>query len=380
MPMQLIKNVDSTEDPTYLDDVEFFDDSVPSFAEHALESLYECVMSTLLRFSQHYPLETAKTYVSYKSGAIAALFIYRIDRSQLVIYNEQIYIGCDELERFAKNAFSKYPTVSRLSFYAIDIDTDCLRFPHQCVECLEDIWLKLPQKPSEYTSSLGKKTLETIRRAEKKLRRDHPSFEINFLSKEDVNIDDIIKIILLNGLRMEKKGTTHYHTEESVPKLIGLVRKYGLVGVALVNGVVCGGIIQLHVGSHWFSHTISHDPNYDSYRLGQLCNYYGVLATIDNGGGVFHFGWGRSEHKYRMGGIDRALFKLEIYRGPQSMLADVPGILNRVITSQRRRLKLWIAEHERAKVSKVARMVRFLRIVRSGPVKWLNDRTPDAEK
>lgn len=348
-----------------VDHVAFFDDGVPDFMETTLESLYQCLMTTLVRFRQHYPIESAKTYVVYKDGKVVTALLFSLEKEKIVVYNEQIHISQKELVRFAHHAFKRYPEVRQLSLYAIEMDDDMLPFSHQRVECLEDIRMDLPRNPADYLASLGKKTAETIRRAEKKLRRDHPSFKMQFYSKDEVAVEDILKIVTLNRRRIEAKSQGCYHTEESIQKLVELVKRYGLVGVALVDNEVRGGVIQLRVGSHWYSHTVAHDPEFDAYRLGQLCNYFGVIETITQGGGVFHFGWGRSDHKYRLGASNRDLFKLDIYKSPVALAIDCLNVIGRSLAWRRRQLKLWVAERKKAGDTPVAKTINYLTEARS---------------
>ena len=347
------------------DDMVLFEDGVPDFVEATLESLYQCFTTTLVRFRQYYPIESAKTYVAYRDGKIVSMLLFRLEKEKIVVYNEQIHIPQNEIVRFARNAFKRYPQVRQLSFYAIELDGDMLPFSHQRVECLEDIRMDLPGNAADYLASLGKKTAETIRRAEKKLRRDYPSFKMQFYSGDKVAVEDILKIVTLSRRRIEAKGQGCYHTEESNRKLVELVKRYGLVGVALVDNEVRGGIIQLRIGSHWYSHTVAHDPDFDAYRLGQLCNYFGVIETIAQGGRVFHFGWGRSDHKYRLGATNRDLFKLDIYNSPVALAIDCPNVLGRSLASHRRRFKLWVAENKNAGDTPAARTINYLRAARS---------------
>lgn len=351
----------STEGKTY------FYDTVPAFAESTLDSLYESLMCSLDRFKRHYPLESAKTYLAYRGSAISALFIFQIVGRRAHVYNEQISISSEELTRFVYSMFRQYPRVSQVSFYAIDADVGALPFVRHTEECLEDLWMTLPKTRAEYMSSLGKKTSETFKRAEKKLQRDHPSFQMKSFSKEEISQEHVAALVDFSRLRMEQKGICAYHTENSTTELLALTKKYGLAALAFIDGKICGGVIQLKIGRHWYSHTISHDPQFDAYRLGQLCNLYGLIATIENGGGIFHFGWGRSEHKYRMGAKQTNLFKLDIYRSAFSLARDVKGVTVRVLASRRRQFKFWIAAQENGGNVRVAQTIKRLKEVKAIP-------------
>jgi hypothetical protein len=344
-----------------------FYDTVPALAESTLDSLYESLMCSLDRLKRHYPLESARAYLAYDDNSISSLFIFQIIGKRIVVHNEQISISNEELIRFVESAFKQYPSVAQISFHAIDTDLSKLPFVHHAEECLEDLWLELPRTRADYMSSLGKKTSETFKRAEKKLQRDHPSFQMKFLSKQDISEEHIAALVNFSRLRMEQKGIRSYHTEDSTTELFALTKKYGLLGLALIDGKICGGIIQLRIGSHWFSHTISHDPTYDAYRLGQLCNLYGLVATIEHGGGVFHFGWGRSEHKYRMGAKQTDLFKLDVYRSALSFARDAQGVTVRVLASGRRKFKFWVAAHENGGNVHIAQIIKRLKEIKAMP-------------
>lgn len=365
MPLKLLARKGLWNESLLLDGGSYIYEGIPSFAEGVLESLYQSLMCTLLRIQQYHSVQSAKTYVAYARGEVSSLFVFQIQKNAIVVHNQQIVIDPVELERFSRRVFSQYPEVSRLSFYAVGAELSDFPLVYHAVDCLEDIFLRLPNSLPEYLRSLGRKTSETLRRAEKKLLRDHPSFRMVFLSNDEVCDHHVCAILDLNRLRMDAKGLVSRHTDESNYKLMALVRRYGLVGIALIDDKICGGVIQLRVGSHWFSHTISHHPEFDSYRLGQLCNYYGIGATIEKGGGTFHFGWGRSEHKYRLGARNRDLIKLEVYRSFGAFVADIFGVFHRAALSKRRKVKLWIAEHENVDNSFAASAIRNAKKIRS---------------
>jgi hypothetical protein len=369
MPIQLLAKPSPVVSQHGSQDRFLFIDGIPEMAEEVLETLYESLMCTLLRLYQYYPLEAAKTYIAYKNNKISSFFIFEIQNHRIVVHNEQIFIEESELIRFSLSAFEKYPTVSSISFYAIDTALSSFPFIYHIEECLEDIRLSLPKNFSEYVASLGKKTASALRRAEKKMLREHPSFKIENLSKHEVSSNQINAIINLNRLRMHAKGTASHHTDESNIKLMALIRKYGFIGIALIEGEICGGFIQMRIGAHWFANTIAHHPRFDEYQLGHICNYHRVAACIENGGGTLHFGWGRFQHKYRFGAKIQPLMKIEIYRNAVSLFKDFHGVCARITQSRRRRLKIWITEHEKGENRPVALVIRNIKWLRSNAIR-----------
>jgi hypothetical protein len=346
------------------DDAVCFHDTVHPHAESILESLYQSYMCSLTRMQQYYPLESAKSYMAYEDKQVSAFFVFQIQGDTISVLNEQIPIGSKELMRFVGHAFSRYARVSKICFYAIDTSIAELPCVHHSDECLEDLWLDLPESRAAYLSSLGKKTTETFKRAEKKLLREHPTFQMKFLKGDEVQEEQVRAVLQFNLMRMRQKGLGSHHTDDSIAKLMVAVKKYGLVGLAMIEDRICGGVIQLRIGTHWFSYAISHDPAYDDYRLGQLCNFYGVFATIEHGGGIFHFGWGRSEHKYRMGARQTELFKVTLYRNTLALAGDVVGVTTRSYASNRRKLKGWVADREKGS-DRTARVIKRLKDVKA---------------
>ncbi len=333
------------------------ENGIPDFAEAALESLYECHMTTMLRFQQYYPLQAAKTYVSRTGEDIDALFIFRKDNDEVHVYNEQISISPYQLRRFAETIFRHYPDVRRLSLYAVDAQTETLPFPHQRLECLEDITLPLPPSQAEYVGRLGKNMGTKIKRSEKRLLADFASVKKECSATDQVPDNILHRIIEFSRMRMSVKGQTCYHTDEETHKMIALVRRYGIVCTVTLDGDLCAGVIMLRIGSTYTMLTIAHHPDYDRYNLGTLSCYYGIIHAIENGGKRFNFGWGPYEYKYRLLGQHTGLHRIHVYRTPAALAVDAPAICKRAILARRRNFKLWMG-HPPTDEHKAARLIR----------------------
>ena len=334
-----------------------YENGIPDFAEATLESLYECHMTTMLRFQQYYPLQAAKTYVSRIGDAIDALFIFRKDRDEVHVYNEQIPISPVQLKRFAAAVFRHYPDVRRLFLYAVDVPTETLPFPHQRLECLEDITLPLPRSRAEYISMLGKNMAVKIRRSDKKLMSDFASVKKEFIPSTMVPDNILHRIIEFSRMRMAVKGQACYHTDEETRKMIALVKRYGIVCTVTIDGELCAGVIMLRIGSTYTMLTIAHHPDYDRYNLGTLSCYYGITHAIENGGKRFNFGWGPYEYKYRLLGQHTGLHRIHVYRSPVALAVDAPAICKRALLARRRHLKLWMG-HPATDEHKAAQLLR----------------------
>lgn len=316
---------------------------VPAYAEAALETLYECPMSTLLRFRQYYSMDDVTTYVSSDGRVPRAVIVFRVEGDGLRVYNEQITIPARELEGFARTAFAHYPRLRRISLYAVDACTDGLVFPHQKLRCLEDITLPLPESLARYDAMLSKNMSLKIKRSNKKLLSDFASVRTHVAGPREAGADLVERIIGFNRMRMAVKGQACYHNDGETAKLVEMVERFGLVCTVSLDGELGAGMIMLRIGATISMHTIAHHPRYDKYNLGTLCCYYGIAHAIETGARRFGFGWGRNEYKYRLLGEHKDLHRIDIYRTPLAMASDLPTLCRHRLHARRRDFKQWMA-------------------------------------
>ena len=323
--------------------IQFFEDGIPGFVEAALESLYECHMTTILRFGQYYPLHCARAYVCRVDGKISAVIVFRQEGRSVMVYNEQISIPPAELRRFAQAVFARYPQTCHIALYAIDAGAEILPYPYQRLSCLEDISLALPESVSRYTDLLGKNVRYHLRRMSKKLGASFPGVSREFRAGAEVEEGTIHRIIEFSGMRIGAKGQRSYHTAEEVRKTIEQVRRYGIVYLVTIDGALCAGVVMLRIGRTYSLHILAHDPHYDRYSLGTLCCYEAIAYAISQGARRFNFGWGRFEYKQRLAGRTTDLFSIDVYRSTAALLGDMPAICRRAWRTGRRHLKMWSA-------------------------------------
>lgn len=348
-------------------EIAFHDDAVPAFVERQLELLYQCVMTTLARFDIWQAAPGASTYVARRNGAISALFLFRREGSHVTVYNQQVSIPAREIVCFARAVFARYPAASLISFYAIATDAAALPFPFQRHACLEDIALALPENRAAYLASLGGSTRATIKRYLGKVRRDFPSFRFDVYRAGEVTAQQVREIIAFSHARISAKNQLCYHDEQGTERLVRLLAKYGVVGVASIDGRTCGGILCARIGDAFHMMVVAHDPRYDAWRLGKLCCYLSVCDAIEQGGKAYHFGWGRFDYKYQMQGKHKDLYRIELYRSRLHMLRKARRVLALAGAATLRRLKLRVANArsgERFADRCIVRTVRCLRLVR----------------
>lgn len=322
----------------------FYEGEVPAFVAPHLERLYRCVMTTVARFEIDGEARQASTWVVRERGEVTCVFLFRREGRAVTVLNQQVSLGAGEIARFVRAVFARYPDVALVAFYAIDTDVAALPWPVQRCACLEDIALALPSTGDAYLASLGKNTRASLKRYHGKLLRDFPDFRFDVYRDGAASAQQVRQIVAFSQARMRAKGQPCFHNDESTERLVRLVARYGVVGVATIGSRICAGIICLQVADSYLMKVVAHDPRYDAWRLGKLCCYLSIRDAIAHGGKQYHFGWGRNAYKYQLLGRHKDLYRVELYRSRLRMLLHAPRVLRTAAAALRRRANLRIAE------------------------------------
>jgi hypothetical protein len=318
---------------------------VPPFVEAELERLYGHPFSSLIHFRAHggLPADTS-TYVVRKKNHISTIYLFRRDGGRVQVVNEGMKLDEEQVKLFASHIFSAYKSANVISFHAVPTDIRKLGFPYQRFICTEDIVAALPDSREAYLASLGKSTRSYIHRYENKLRRSFPSFSLKVYERDDIREQDIRTIVQMNRTRMAAKSKVSSNDDEEVERIIAMARESGVVCVATIDGRVCAGVIHYRLGANFFMPVIAHDAQYNDYRLGTICCFLAICECIARGCKEYHFLWGRYEYKYRLGGIQRDLDHLVVYRSRMQQLLNADVAVRAVFEGRLRQTKQWLQD------------------------------------
>jgi hypothetical protein len=325
-----------------------YDNEVPAFVEAELERLYGHIFCSLVHFTAYggLPADTS-TYVVRKNNRIATIFLFRRKGTRVSVINEGMTLDDEDTKRFASHIFAAYKSVNVISFNAVQGDIANLPFPWQRFACTEDIVAALPDSREAYLASLGKSTRSYIHRYENKLRRSFPSFSLKVYEQKEINAQDIHAIVQMNRARMTAKAKVSSNDDEEMARIIAMVRACGLVCVATIDGRICAGVIHYRLGSNFFMPVIAHDAQYNDYRLGTICCYLAICECLARGCKEYHFMWGRYDYKYRLGGVQRDLQHLALYRSRVQLLRNADMALGIALDGRLRQMKLWVEDQLR---------------------------------
>jgi CelD/BcsL family acetyltransferase involved in cellulose biosynthesis len=187
--------------------------------------------------------------------------------------------------------------------------------------------LPLPESVDAYLASLGKNTRRNLRRYMDKLKRSHPSFRFEIFDKEAVCEEHVRAIIELNRTRISGKNMS-FGINSEIDRIVALTKACGMVGVATIDGRICGGTIGYMAGKNYFFKVIAHDPQYNEFSAGILCCYLAISECIARGCEQFNFMWNEYEYKFALGAAPRELAHFAIYRSRLHMLRQARHVVS----------------------------------------------------
>lgn len=324
-----------------------YHNAVPPFAEIWLERLYGNIFSSFSHYRICDGTAGIHTYIASRDDAVLAVLLYRTEGAHVRILNEGTRLPAEEIERFARHVFHTYPAVNAVSLHAVCLDGTSSAFPVQRFNCLEDIVLRLPACADEYTAHLGKSTRAYLNRYQNKLRRDFASMQHVSYSRGEIQEHHVREILDLNRSRMKGKGKVTPWTEKDERRILELARACGMVHVIVINGRICAGTINYRAGDNYFLEIVAHAPECDDYRLGTLCCFATICQCIAMGAKEYHFLWGQSPYKFRLGGVQQDLEHVSIFRSRGHMLRNPSLVLQNCYEGVNRMMRLRVQEMQR---------------------------------
>lgn len=295
-------------------------DEVPPFIEEELAGLYHTLHASLPFLDIFRSLGQASCYVCRRDGRAICILIFVRRGARIEVLNEMIAVGKEEIGRFARYVFARFPDAALIRFRALQADTTGLCLPCQRYFAKETFFIELPATAAEYMASLGASTRATINNRLNCVRRTFPSFRSDFRSCGGIDPSQLRAIMRLSESRIREGGKVLVHDEE---RIIALARRCGFTHVLLIDNRLCAGSINYRVGDNYFGEVIAFDPAYASYNLGTLCASLSICESIARGGRRFYLGGGGFAYKRSLRGRPQAMDALTIYRSHAALLRNL---------------------------------------------------------
>jgi hypothetical protein len=332
--------------------LESYEDGIPDFLGGELGRLYRSIFSSLPQFRIHGGADQAITLVARTRTCILSVLIYRVEGRRVEVLNQCFVLQDEEITRFTRYIFERYPLVDSVSFRTVDNQMSSLPHPAQVYQCSEDFVLRLPDSVDAYHASLGKSTRQYVNRYLKKLKQLHPGFSFEALTGDDIREEDVHAIFDLNRARMGVRGTSYGFADDYPAKTTQLLKEVGLLCVLRIDGRVCAGTILYCVEGEYYLDVLSHDSMFNDIGLGTLCCYLSICECIRRNGRVYHFLWGRYDYKLRLGGIERPLSEVTLYRSRLPMVLRPVPVIKQAAKGQLYKMKMWLRQRSNTESAK----------------------------
>jgi len=323
----------------------FYDNTIPAFAEAALERLYANIYCTLTRIGIYERLDNVHIFAAADASDLVLLILFRLDGDTVRIVNQQVVLSKADLAYFAASVFSRYPAARRIEGYALDtsIDVSTFAFPIQVLPQLEENVVELPASADAYMRQLGKSTRELMRRSMRKCAAQFPTCRFEVLSTHQITPRHVRELVHLTDQRMDSRNAEPYVENTDIDRIVRLARSHGYLGIMLIEEKIVAATLCFRVGTRHFLHLVGHDPRFDAYRLGRQVNLHTIFHAIAVGGRELwmmggHHGW-KSHFLARR----KTLSSVTIYRSRVAALACWRTFLRNAARSRLHDLRLSVA-------------------------------------
>lgn len=317
---------------------------IPRFAERAIETLYGSLYSSLPHLRLQGALDTAHTYAAWRDGELVTLLLFRQQGGKIVVLNEGMRLANEDIAAFANYVFGKLRNATSIHFHAVIVENVHHDYPSLLLPCTEDIIIALPKTEEDYLASLGKSTRKNIRQSLARVQRSLPVFSHEVKPGNAVTEEVMRDIIGFNHARMASKQRTSALNTEACDKLISLISKRGMVGMASVNGRLCGGTLACRIGDDLYSLVNAHEPAYDTFSLGSVCRHLMITESIKMQAQRFHLLGGQFETKKMVLGKRQQLEHLALYRSRAQQILHAGEIAQLVWRSATYQAQTWLEQ------------------------------------
>lgn len=294
---------------------------IPAFVDATLERLYASVYCTLTRIEAYDSLNGICTYVRKEGSIITAVLLFRLQGHVVSVINQQITLPAAKISDFCDAIFRTFKRAQLIQFYAMDVSLEQFGRPYQQLPSLEENIIYYPASRDAYLASLRPQFLKQLSQGTAKIKEAHPSFQLHYANRAEINEDDVVQVLELTKKRMLSKGREVYAEKVNRNALVKTLEKYGHVVTATIDEKICAGSIFFSVGKRHFHQYIAHNPEYDQYVLGNQIWLAAILYSLELRGEECWLMGGARLHKSRFRAKPQVFNSLTIYKSkPHAVL------------------------------------------------------------
>jgi Acetyltransferase (GNAT) domain len=168
--------------------------------------------------------------------------------------------------------------------------------------------VNLPKTKEEYLTQLGKNRRRQLPQWTRRLFKHYnEDVEIRYEFKEDIKLEDTIKLECLNSKRraFKGKGVDPIQVIENRQRHIyPLFQSFGMLVTIRHKGEILGGNLSFLHDNKCYMVVTGHNPEFEDLRIGNVAIFTTINYLIDNGYDALNFLWGRKPYKTQFLGIE----------------------------------------------------------------------------
>ena len=285
---------------------------LPIEYESFMAERYDSFLTTCRYFEVYYPNDEFNYVIVTDNGNLIELLVFSNRGNTCHCFNSLVSIDQKIIEEFIKIIFETYPTIQKIKIDASNISYDLKK--SISLKKLDDYILNLPSTIEEYYNILGPRTRRSIKKHTANLMQDHPETKFIIQYRTDIEKNIVDKIVQLHHDRMKQKGITSGIDNTYKEKIYKYAQYYGCTTHIEIDGTIVAGCIKSIINKQIYAHTTGHDCKYSKYSIGEICTFYGIQTSIENGHTKIHYLWGKNDLKDRLKAKPQPLFSYYIFR------------------------------------------------------------------
>lgn len=265
--------------------------------------------------------ETARTLLAMiwqaaEPGGQPALlrsFAVRIDGRCAVVQSRIFDCPGELLTKLVESLFARYPAVGAVRLECVYADAwRALRSAGQravTTGSFDDQVRRLPPSVEAFYGSLEKSFAKRARYYVRRFFREFESASFEMAPAAKVTPELVRKLIDLNRARMIAKKSRSGIDAVYEHRISEVASRHGQIALLKNGAELCAGNILMTAGKDVYLWVVSHDAAYDKFSPGIACLVLALEELIRQGFANYHFLWGASEYKVRLGGVERRLVR-----------------------------------------------------------------------
>jgi hypothetical protein len=290
---------------------DFAIDEIPNTLKHRLNTSENYWFNTLEYCTVFDDKPAQRLFIRWDDEKIYQQLFYRLEKKGLFFQVIDIRgfpnVRDEDINEIAKKHKAQLSVHNHIEGYNHALEKKRLFassiFQKSCITIID-----LPATKEDYLNALGKNKRQQLPKYWRRvLRQFGSSFEIQILDKNNIALEDVIKLDCLNRTRrlhigkgVDSLQEIHKRNEHLYP----IIQSNGVLLTLRYQGEIIGGSLSILKAKEIFYLIVAHNPAYEALHIGLLSTWKTIEYAIENQCTQFNFLWGHYWYKKQFLGVE----------------------------------------------------------------------------